>query len=117
MTQPPPYGDQHFGGTPPPGYANSDEKTWALVAHFGGIVGFVPALIVFLVKGQESPTVRAHAVTALNFQILVSAAFVILTMLGFCGGFLLPSALAWLLSLASTAVWIIGVVFAVLGGL
>lgn len=66
------YGGGAYGapGAAPVGYANSDEKTWALIAHFGGIVvGFLAPLIAMLVKGDESPTVRAHAVEALNFQI------------------------------------------------
>ncbi|MEV0274573.1 MAG: DUF4870 domain-containing protein [Hamadaea sp.] len=84
------------GSTPPPpvagqvapvGYANSDEKTWALVAHFGGaITGFIAPLVVFLVKGNESPTVRAHSVAALNFQILWNiisfVSYIIATCLG-----------------------------------
>jgi uncharacterized Tic20 family protein len=66
-------------GAPTPGYANSDEKTWALVAHFGGaagafistgVAGWIAPLIAMLTKGNESPTVRAHAVAALNFQLL-----------------------------------------------
>src|SRR5258706_44006 len=53
----------------------------ALVAHFGGAVGmlvtggvggWVAPLIVLLAKGNQSPTVRAHAVNALNFQLLWS---------------------------------------------
>ncbi|NJC71097.1 DUF4870 domain-containing protein [Planosporangium thailandense] len=68
-------------GAPPPGYASSDDKTWALIAHFGGavgafigggVLGFVGPLIAYLAKGQQSPTVRAHAIAALNFQILWS---------------------------------------------
>jgi uncharacterized Tic20 family protein len=63
-------------GAPPPGYANSDEKTWALIAHFGGAAGvlllgwggFIAPLIAMVGK-TNSPTVRAHAVRALNFQL------------------------------------------------
>jgi uncharacterized protein len=63
-------------GAPPPGYANSDEKTWALIAHFGGAAGvlllgwggFIAPLIAMVSK-SDSPTVRAHAVRALNFQL------------------------------------------------
>jgi uncharacterized Tic20 family protein len=52
-----------------------------LVAHFGGaagafisggILGFVAPLIAYLAKGQQSASVRAHAVSALNFQLLWS---------------------------------------------
>src|SRR5215813_4603112 len=50
-------------GAPPPGYANADDKTWALVAHFGGAAGslvglgplaFVGPLISYLGKGSTS---------------------------------------------------------------
>jgi glycosyltransferase involved in cell wall biosynthesis len=42
--------------------------TW--YSHFGGIlVGFIAPLVTLLAKGNESPTVRAHSVEALNFQI------------------------------------------------
>jgi uncharacterized Tic20 family protein len=63
----------------PAGYYNNDEKTWALVTHFGGaagafisggVAGWIAPLVALLAKGNTSPTVRAHAVTALNFQVL-----------------------------------------------
>jgi len=50
-----------------------------LIAHFGGAIGaliswgsfgWVAPLVAFLAKGQQSPTVRAHAIAALNFQLL-----------------------------------------------
>jgi uncharacterized Tic20 family protein len=75
----PPAGGGYYGAAAPAGYANSDEKTWALVAHFGGAagafigggtLGWVAPLVALLAKGNESPTVRAHAVAALNFQIV-----------------------------------------------
>ena len=77
-------------GYPPPGYANSDEKTWALIAHFGGaITGFIAPLIVFLVKGNESATVRAHSVAALNFQIVWSVISFVSVILASCLSFLI----------------------------
>jgi uncharacterized protein len=105
------------GGPAPVGYNTPDEKTWALIAHFGGILGFIPPLIAFLVKKNESPTIRAHAVAALNFQIVVTATWVGLNILNACGAFFLPSAIYWLISLAATGAWIVGVVFAVIAGL
>jgi uncharacterized Tic20 family protein len=117
---PPPGGSTSAGyGTPPPpitgpiapaGYANSDEKTWALIAHFGGVVvGFIAPLIAFLVKGNESATVRAHSVQALNFQITWAIATVIGVILGIvtCG----------LLSFLPFVTWIVIVVFSIVGGL
>jgi uncharacterized protein len=70
----------------PAGYANADEKTWALIAHFGGAIGaffgggtlgWVAPLIALVARGNQSPTVRAHAVAALNFQLLWSIVAVI----------------------------------------
>jgi uncharacterized protein len=92
---------------PPPGYATNDEKNMALFAHFGGIfLGFIAGLIVLLVKGNESPTVRAHAVEALNFQITWSAATVIASILMVCSLgllFFLPI-LTWLFLVAMSIV-------------
>lgn len=64
--------------TPPPvgGYqaaqplSPSDERLWSTLVHIGGIFfSFVPALIGFLVLKDRGPFVRAHTLTALNFQI------------------------------------------------
>jgi uncharacterized Tic20 family protein len=73
------------GQVAPVGYASNDEKTWALIAHFGGaITGFIAPLVVFLAKGNESPTVRAHAVAALNFQILWNVISFVSVMIASC---------------------------------
>jgi len=95
---------------PPPGYANSDEKTWAMLAHFGGIVlGFIAPLIVFLVKGNESPTVRAHSVEALNFQITWGVATIIATIIGICT--------FGLLFFLPFITWAVIIVFSIIAGL
>jgi uncharacterized protein len=101
---------------PTPGYANSDEKTWALVAHFGGAAGaligggcggWIAPLVALVSKGNESPTVRAHAIAALNFQILVGLVAVAgyLTLCIAIGFIIFPIAM------------IAGILFGVLGGL
>jgi uncharacterized protein len=97
------------GQVAPPGYANNDEKTWALLAHFGGIIlGFIAPLIVFLTKGNESATVRAHSVQALNFQITWSIATVVAVILAFvtCG----------LLGFLPFITWLVIIVFSIIGG-
>ena len=68
------------GGYPPSGYGpGSDDKTWILVAHFGGALGallgaglsgWIAPLVALLAKGNQSAAVRAEAVKALNFQIV-----------------------------------------------
>ncbi|HEX6871677.1 MAG TPA: DUF4870 domain-containing protein [Micromonosporaceae bacterium] len=103
-------------GAPTPGFATNDEKTWALVAHFGGAAGaflgagtggWVAPLIAMLVKGNESPTVRAHAVASLNFQILC-------TIVGIAGW---VTACIGIGFIAIGAATIGGIVFGVIAGL
>jgi len=109
---PPPggYPPQGAYGPAPAGYATNDEKTWALIAHFGGIVvGFIAPLVAMLAKGNESPTVRAHSVEALNFQITWGIATIIASILAVCSFgilFFLP-----------IATWIVIIVFSILGGM
>lgn len=109
---PPPGGYPPAGGyqAPSPGYANSDEKTWSLLAHFGGIVlGFIAPLITMLAKGNESPTVRAHSVAALNFQITWGIATIIASILAVCSFgilFFLP-----------LITWAVVIVFSIIGGM
>jgi uncharacterized Tic20 family protein len=97
-------------GAPTPGYANNDEKTWALLTHFGGIIlGFIAPLIVFLVKGNESPTLRAHSVEALNFQITWGIATVIASILAVC-----TLGILFFLPLIT---WAVIIVFSIIAGL
>lgn len=98
----------------PPGYGASDDKTWALIAHFGGALGalvsfgpmgFVGPLISYLAKGSQSPAVRAHAVAALNFQILWSGIAFLLLFVSWC-----------LLFIPSLIVLVIQIIFGILAG-
>jgi uncharacterized Tic20 family protein len=110
-----PPGGYYPPGPAPAGYANNDEKTWALVAHFGGALGafvgagtlgWIAPLVAIMVRGNQSPTVRAHAVAALNFQLLWSIItlicwFLICVLIGFI---LAPIAM------------IVAIVFGIIGG-
>lgn len=94
----------------PPGYANSDEKTWALIAHFGGVIaGFIAPLVALLAKGNESPTVRAHSIAALNFQITWCIATIIASIVAVCS--------LGLLFFLPMITWAVIIVFSILGGL
>jgi uncharacterized Tic20 family protein len=85
-----------------------------MVAHFGGAVGafisfgplgFVGPLIAYLAKGQQSPAVRAHAVAALNFQILWSAIAFVVLWFSWC-----------LLFVPSLVVFAIQIIFGIMAG-
>ncbi len=65
-----------YSGAPQP-LSPNDEKLYATLTHIGGIFfSVIPALIVFLVFKDRGPFIRAHSVTALNFQLtmLIAAA-------------------------------------------
>ncbi len=104
---PPPYVQQNYGAplnnppaysTPPPGMGaqagsfsevvgrqlTSDETTWSMLSHLGGIVlGFLAPLIIMLTKGNESPYTKRHAVEALNFQITLIIGYFVAFVLTF----------------------------------
>ena len=79
MSYPPPPGNTpgpyESGGVP--AVPSAEEKNWALAAHVGVFVavwiamGFLAPLIIMLVKGNDSPFIRRHAVESLNFQISI----------------------------------------------
>jgi uncharacterized protein len=60
-----------------PPMSAADERNWAMAAHLSALVAvvsipsFVGPLVVWLIKKDESPFVRAHSVDALNFNISV----------------------------------------------
>lgn len=96
---PPPGGYQAPGqpGQPGPyppagGYqqapvSESDERTWAMLGHLGGIlIGFIAGLIVYLVYKDRSQYLKEQGAEALNFQITM--------------------AIGWLAGLVLTAVFI-----------
>jgi uncharacterized Tic20 family protein len=95
--------------SPVASYARDDERTWALTAHLGGIFfSFAAPLFVLLAKGNESPTVRAHAIEALNFQITWGAVLIVTSIVGVCSF----GTLAFLPLIA----WAIVIVFSIIGG-
>ena len=68
-------------GTLPAG-PTSDERTMSMLSHLGGIIlGFIPALVIYLTKGNESAFVKDQSREALNFQITVAIAYVVSTVL------------------------------------
>ena len=56
----------------------SDERLWATLIHVGGIFfGFIPALVGYLVLKDRGAFIRAHALTALNFQLTMLIAIIV----------------------------------------
>jgi uncharacterized protein len=56
----------------------ADDKNIAVLTHLGGIFfSFLPALIVWLLKKDDSPYLASQAREALNFQITMLLAYFI----------------------------------------
>lgn len=81
---------------------NSDERTWAMIAHLGLVasfiipipfVGMLIPLIIWQVKKSESSFVTEHAIEALNFQITLFIGLILTALLMFLiiGFILLPA--------------------------
>ena len=85
------------------------ERTWASYAHLGGILGFLPSLIIWLVYKDRGPFVTSEARKALNFMITATIAWVAVFVLDVA---FLPYLLA---SLLNFAIWVVVVVFSIQG--
>ena len=96
---PPPYAQPQQ--LPPPAYAGAtpgtavappnqmspaDERTWGTIAHggtlaatilSGGTLGFVCALVIYLIYKDRGPFVHRHAANALNVQITAGIAIIV----------------------------------------
>lgn len=59
---------------------NNDDKNIATITHLAGTVfSFIPALIVWLLKKDDSAYISEQAKEALNFQITVAIAMFVCT--------------------------------------
>jgi len=64
--------------------ASANDKNIAVLTHLGGIFfGFIPALIVWLLKKDDSAFVGEQAREALNFQITVLIGYMAAWVLAF----------------------------------
>lgn len=132
--QVPPQGYPPQGGQP--GYqqqpvaaaplSQAEDKQWAMFSHFGGIIGPLPALIIFLVFKDRGPYVRQESKEALNWQITFAATMIILSILSaIITGILWSNIGSWgaatfvtgLFGFLYLAVWVLNVVFSVMGGM
>lgn len=71
---------------------DQETKTWMMLSHLSGLVGFIGPLIVWLVKKDENPAIEREAKESLNFQITMAIGFVLASVLTLVviGVFLFP---------------------------
>lgn len=125
MTDPAP---QPAAPQPAPPLTEAEDKQWASFAHFGGILGFLPALIIFLVFKDRGAKTKVEAKEALNWQITWIAAAIILgiltaiitsilfaTVISF-EALAVVSIVSGLLGFISWLPFILNVIFSIIGG-
>lgn len=101
----PPIGSEH-------GEFNSyEDKQWATFAHLGGITGFIPALIIFLIYKDRGRFTNQESKEALNFQITLAAAWIV------CMIFSLIPLVGLLFALALLGLWAAMIIFSILAGI
>ena len=86
---------------------------WGSFAHLGGVLGFLPSLIIWLVFKDRGAFTNTEGKEALNFQITLVFAYIavwIVTALVTVVTFGLGS----VLSLLAWVVWILGLVFSII---
>ena len=77
----------------------SEDRQFATLAHFGGILGFIPSLLIFLIFKDRGPFTAQESKEALNFTlpptILALAAWLLSLVPEIGGIFAVVNALIW----------------------
>jgi uncharacterized Tic20 family protein len=89
----------------------SEDRQWATLAHFGGILGCVPSLLIYLIFKERGPFTAQESKEALNFTLPPTIAAVIANLL-----VMLP-VVGNLFAVLATGIWIALTCFAVAAGI
>jgi uncharacterized Tic20 family protein len=109
--------NQPYGQPSPPLSPESDKQA-AMWAHIGGIVGFLPSLIIWLVLKDRGPRVNQEGKEALNWQITATIAWVAISIVSRILGWIpfIGPVIGLLLGLLAFAIWVVNVVWSIMGG-
>ncbi|MBC7590334.1 MAG: DUF4870 domain-containing protein [Salinibacterium sp.] len=92
-----------------------EDRQWASFAHLGGIIGFIPSLVIWLIFKDRGAFTNTEAKEALNFQITAAIAQVAISIINailLAVTFGIWGFVSWLFPLA---VFVISVVWSVQG--
>ena len=111
--------------TPPPAAAapqpaaplsEAEDRQWASFAHLGGILSFLPSLIIWLVFKDRGTFTNVEAKEALNFQITLVIAYVVnAIVIGFILGLVTFGIHRLLSGLIGFVIWALACIFSILG--
>jgi hypothetical protein len=92
----------------------SEDNQWASFAHLGGILSFLPSLIIWLIFKDRGTFTNVEAKEALNFQITLAIAQVVLFILGSILSVVTFGLFAIIQGLLSFAIWAVGVIYSII---
>jgi uncharacterized Tic20 family protein len=95
----------------------SDDKLWASLAHFGGLLWILPSLIIFLVLKDRGEKVRVEGKEALNWQITFLIIWIVWVIIAaiLAIPFLLAG-IGWLITLIGFLIWAGNAALSIIGG-
>lgn len=98
----------------------AEDKQWASFAHFGGVIGILPSLIIFLVFKDRGTLTKQESKEALNWQITFTIGYIVLLILvgilqaiSYAAG---VYGLAGIIGFLPLLWWILNVILSILGG-
>jgi uncharacterized Tic20 family protein len=99
----------------------AEDKQWASFAHFGGVLGILPSLIIFLVFKDRGALTRQESKEALNWQITFTIGIIALNILVGILGLILSGlgafAVGGLLGFLPFLLWVLNIVLSIIGGI
>jgi uncharacterized Tic20 family protein len=111
--------------TPPPAAApapqpaaplsEAEDRQWASFAHLGGILSFLPSLIIWLVFKDRGSFTNVEAKEALNFQITIAIAYVALAILSGILTVVTFGIFGIIAPLLFLALWVLSLIFCIQG--
>ncbi|WEG09904.1 DUF4870 domain-containing protein [Microbacterium horticulturae] len=106
-------------GQPAPPLSPESDKQAAMWAHIGGIVGFLPSLIIWLVLKDRGPRVNQEGKEALNWQITATIVWVAISIVRGLFGWIpfLGGVIGLVLGLLAFALWVLNVIWSIMGGI
>ena len=93
---------------------DAEDKQWASFAHLGGIIGFLPSLIIYLVFKDRGKFTNVEAKEALNFQLTCVALYIIIGILSAIIG-IVTFGLGGVILILDWVVIIASIIFSILG--
>ena len=112
--------------TAPAPLSSTDDKQWASFAHFGGLLGFLPSLIIYLVFRDRGVLTRQESKEALNWQITFSIGIIVVNsalwilsaiVVAVANGNPVAALIVAIVGLLPLLLWVVNAVLSIIAGL